>query len=181
MTWLDGLMQEADQLLVSGKVKEARQLYHDGTSQCLGTVFDEQMLSTLLKRFDDLSDRITKLEEKQAADKKMMDDEKERLTKMAMESGKQAELEVKRRQLQIPFPADLDILFLLLGLLHENCLVSSSSSSTSTITTTTTTTTHTSSSSSSSSSSSLTCWCSTVTGEKDARGGVESQQSRGRG
>jgi len=38
------------------------------------------------------------LEEKQAADKKMMDDEKERLTKMAMESGKQAELELQARK-----------------------------------------------------------------------------------
>uniref|UniRef100_A0A7S0HPI7 PDZ domain-containing protein n=1 Tax=Hanusia phi TaxID=3032 RepID=A0A7S0HPI7_9CRYP len=56
------------------------------------------MLSTLLKRFDDLSDRITKMEEKQAADKKMMEDEKERLTKIAMESGRQAEVELQARK-----------------------------------------------------------------------------------
>ena len=94
MLWLDGLVQEADDLLISGKVEAARKLYHDGTSQCLGTVFDEEMLSTLLKRFDDLSDRITRMEEEKKLEKQKMENENERLMKMAMESGRQAELEV---------------------------------------------------------------------------------------
>uniref|UniRef100_A0A7S4NQW3 PDZ domain-containing protein n=1 Tax=Guillardia theta TaxID=55529 RepID=A0A7S4NQW3_GUITH len=98
MSWLDGLVQEADDLLMSGKVEAARKLYHDGTSQCLGTVFDEEMLSTLLKRFDDLSDRITRMEEEQKLEKQKMENENERLMKMAMESGRQAELELQARR-----------------------------------------------------------------------------------